>query len=207
MTGTEITPHTPPLTPTSLSQNGDSNLQVAQVNNLNLTMPGSRSPLVFSTDYYNLFVSNFIDLDCTVGSYTVAEDRIFESTAARIKERYKNLDNDNLEELKAFPAIFAHENQSYAVAGENQKAKIGIVHNIRFVTTGVRVEYQLLDEIPQQALNELLDEFDLEGGKNSFNELNRTHWAVKNVFLVRELAKADLISAKLALTLLGDLRR
>lgn len=44
-------------------------------------------------------------------------------------------------------------------------------------------------DIPQQRLNECLEELGLVGD-NRFNELNRTHWSIKRCDLIQELLEA-----------------
>ncbi len=41
-------------------------------------------------------------------------------------------------------------------------------------------------DIPQDLLNQMLTELDIQGN-NKINELDKTHWSVKNVNLIEEM--------------------
>ena len=106
-------------------------------------------------------------------------------------EQLKILDHAAIEILKTYPALIMNENESYGRASEEQFAYLAVVTNIRNGVRGLRIEYAPFSQIPQQRINELLEELDLLGSK-TFNELNRTHWAVKNVNLIHELTNAKI---------------
>ena len=54
---------------------------------------------------------------------------------------------------------------------------------------GIKIYYTVITAIPQQILNEQCFELGI-GGARSFNELNRTHWALKQINLIEALQKA-----------------
>jgi hypothetical protein len=135
---------------------------------------------------YNLFVSN--NPDSWLGeAWQIELGRcVREYTDNTITERFGELDDVAVLELKKLPCIFAYE------AVRKLAPKFGIIRNVAKRQGKVRVEYEIIP------LDQFLSTEDLE--KLSFEldigdwELNRTHWAVKDVNLPRELHAARGIS-------------
>ncbi|MBP6748265.1 MAG: TIR domain-containing protein [Xanthomonadaceae bacterium] len=128
---------------------------------------------------YNFFVSASaqswlgdpweIDLSRCVREYTDTE----------ITRRLGGLDAVAVDELKRLPCIFAYE-EFNALA-----PKFGVIKDVIKRQTRVRVEYELIEVFPflsSQQLAKLSFELDIQSW-----ELNRSHWAVKNVDLPKEL--------------------
>lgn len=102
-----------------------------------------------------------------------------EYTDTDITKRYGDLDAAAVAELKRLPSIFAYE------APYDKPPHFGLIREIKKRQGEVRIEYEL------QKLSSFLSaadlaamSFDLDIGKW---ELNRTHWAVKDVNLPKEL--------------------
>lgn len=147
-------------------------------------MPNRVNP---SKKYYNLIVSNLIDLDATSSSFIMSPDRaIKEYTADEIKEQFSDFPDDAIRELLTFPTIFAHENETYGAAGQNQKAGLGYITAIKVRKEGIIIKLLIKKLFPQQLLNDNLLNFDI-AGITGLAELNRTHWAIKKVNLLDEL--------------------
>ncbi|MGO6815537.1 TIR domain-containing protein [Rhizobium brockwellii] len=94
-----------------------------------------------------------------------------EYTTNDISERYRELDETAISELKSFPCLFAVEHEAVAT-------KIGYITNILVEGGDVSVGFEFdqnLPELPQGALENMRQEIEL--GKL---ELYRTHWAVKD---------------------------
>ncbi|HWS86413.1 MAG TPA: hypothetical protein VN282_05600 [Pyrinomonadaceae bacterium] len=109
-----------------------------------------------------------------------------EHTEAEIIEKYKNLDAAVLSELQSFPALFAYEQ------GHNADARVGFLKRVGVRSNSVRIEYEFypdLPPIPAAELAKLTWELDIDKW-----ELNRTHWAVKNVDLLPTLVEAGLMT-------------
>ncbi|MDO4928654.1 MAG: hypothetical protein Q3976_06280 [Corynebacterium sp.] len=191
----------PPVVPT-MAQHGDNNVQIAQANTVNVSKlivqvqgqqtivpltPGAGS----SRDYYQLFVTGDINLENQTLSIP-AERALTESMSTSLKERLSPLDPEAIAELKTFPALFMEEKGHYGSASSEQCAAYGVVTSIRILMRCIKIDFLSLYRIPQQHLNEMLDFLDLAGSKD-FNELNRTHWAVKNVDLVNELRRSGIV--------------
>ena len=130
---------------------------------------------------YNLFVSAneeqwegkplLIELDRCIREYTDGS----------ITVKLGDLTFENIDELKRLPCIFAYER------GCNKDPYFGLIRDVTERKGQVRVEYEIiaLDKFLKfKDLNEDLLAFSLDIAKW---EMNRTHWAVKDVDLAREL--------------------
>ena len=61
--------------------------------------------------------------------------------------------------------------------------------DVKIQDNGIKIYYTVITAIQQQILNEQCSEFGICGAR-SFNELNRTHWALKQINLIEALQKA-----------------
>jgi hypothetical protein len=105
-----------------------------------------------------------------------------EYTDQKIAERLGNLESAALAELTRLPTIFAYE------AFQQLDPKFGLIREVTVRRGQARIEYDLIAVQPflSAADFEAL-EFELDIGNW---EMNRTHWAVKDVNLPRELHAA-----------------
>lgn len=182
---------------TQLVQNGDHNIQVGSVGALNnfVFQVSSSKQLVLpprlSAECFHLLVGQ-VDCEQSQGSFIIQNDRALstESTVPQLVERFGKLTMEMVKELKTFPAVIATENEHYGQAGDDQVARIGFVTDIRIRHDGVNIEYLATDTVPQRVLNDIREELDLWGNAR-FNELNQTHWALKNVDLFGVLRRAN----------------
>ena len=129
---------------------------------------------------FNLFVSAsedewegdpfIIELSRCVREYTVEE----------ITHKYGDLTKSQIHEIKAFPSVFAYESSC------QKDPKFGSLKEVRRKNDEVKIEYEII-KLDHFLTTETLTEmtFELEIGKW---ELNRTHWAIKDVDLAKELA-------------------
>lgn len=110
---------------------------------------------------------------------------IHEYTDTEISEKFGALSDLNIQEVKRFPCVFAYE------AGRGKDPKFGLIRDIIKRQNKVRVEYEIIE------LDKFLTFSDLEDMKFELDisdwELNRTHWAIKNVNLSKELAAKNII--------------
>lgn len=180
---------------------GDNNNFVAHAekveNNISIMLSDPRSRrgenstrVTLNTDFYHLFViadEEFVDT-----YFSVPKDRaLTESTNDELKRKYATLSSEAIEELKRYPAIFAGENHSYGKTDDEQNAYLGFITDIKIQDNGIKIYYRIFTAISQQMLNEQGFEFGICGAK-SFNELNRTHWALKQINLKEALQKAGI---------------
>ena len=130
---------------------------------------------------YNLFVSANheswrgepwrVDIGRCVNKY--------EHTDSTIVEKYGSLDSSAIAELMRFPCIFAYE------AANRQPPHFGVIRDLTIRRRQVQIKYELQACDPFLTADDLqVMKFELDIGKE---ELNRTHWAVKDVNLQREL--------------------
>lgn len=116
-----------------------------------------------------------------------------EYTNDALKAKYQDLDEDMIAELLSLPAIFAYEEY------EDTDARIGFIRRIRKRSNEVRIEYEIISDlpsIPAQVLSKLSWELEIDGSA----EMNRTHWAVKPADLFEVLVDSKLISSDQLLT-------
>ena len=194
-------------TPATFSQTGDKNTQVAHANqviantNIFLTNNGVNSIreqnevinrlqaylAVRSSMYYNLFVVNGETFDN--GRFFVQADRaLTESIDTGIKNRLAKLTDEAKAEIKTYPSLFMNEIDRRNLT---QIAHYGFVTDIYVQGSDIRIEFQKLSELPLHSLNSIHQQLALEG-RPHINELDRSHWTVKQVNLLEELRIAGI---------------
>ncbi|MER8809553.1 toll/interleukin-1 receptor domain-containing protein [Mesorhizobium australicum] len=133
---------------------------------------------------YNLLVSGWEEewqgAPCTFDLSRCVSQH--EYTDQKIAERFGKLDEATLAELTRLPTIFAYED------ARQLDPKFGLIREVTVRRGQVRIEYEF---IPVQPFLAAADfdalAFELDVGKW---EMNRTHWAVKDVNLPKELHAA-----------------
>lgn len=184
------------------TQTGDKNTQIAHANSVNqvfnIFIPGMTHPtgstistgVSLNQDCYNLFVIG--EEDFQGGHFIVPKDRaLTESMSDEAKKQFSALSVDAISQIRTFPSLFASENYQYGRTDDTHMAYFGLVTDVKIQDNGIKVYFYKLSAIPQQRLNEIA--FELAFGKAaSFNELNRTHWAIKRVNLIEELRAAGI---------------
>jgi hypothetical protein len=151
-------------------------------------MTGTRFAL--NADYYNLFVignETFSD-----GHFIVPKERaLTESITIENKAIFSCLTEDAIAQIKTFPSLFASKNHQYGKTDGDHNAIFGLVTDVRIQDNGVKIRFHQLWPVPQQKLNEATHRIALDSAA-SFNELNRTHWTIKQVNLLEELKAAGI---------------
>lgn len=121
--------------------------------------------------------------------YVLERNRVFEHTVDPVREQFQDLNTQQLTRLYSLPSIFAFENYV------DRNARIGRIEKIRQMGREVRIEYSFFEQLPElepEALKRLTWELDISDW-----ELNRTHWAVKDIDLADALLSAGLITKEL----------
>lgn len=121
-------------------------------------------------------------------SAIMPRDRLFEYTYDTVIATFKPGDQVNFEALKALPALFAYERYAHA------PARVGRIVDIAHRNDGYGLTFAFdptLQPIPSERFEMLLRPLDIDPKW----EMNRTHWAVKNVDLGRVLHEAKLVPA------------
>ena len=118
--------------------------------------------------------------------WTLERDRVLEHTSDEVRAHLGALSPQNLEEIAGLPTLIAYER------GVERNARIGRIDRVRLRQNEVRIEYSFapgLPEIPPDRIEAL----EWELGLTRF-ELNRTHWAIKDVDLAAELIAAGIVT-------------
>lgn len=178
----------------AILQQGQKNMFIQHADKININVTPGPIPTILpyqpvnpSEKYYNLIVSNEINLDTTEASFSIEPKRaLTEHIDDEIKKQFSALSEDAIRELQTFPTIFAHENSDYGFAAPDQQAGIGYITKIKVRHAGIIIKSSIKFKFYQQLLNENLINFDIDGHER-FSELNRTHWTVKKVNLFEEL--------------------
>ncbi|WP_455598330.1 hypothetical protein [Cloacibacillus sp.] len=143
-----------------------------------------------NTNYYNLFVIG--DESFSDGHFIVPKDRaLTESITPENKEQFSALSDEAISLIKTFPSLFASENHHCGKTDDDHNAILGLVSEVRIQDNGIKIHFQPLWPIPQQRINEIASQLAIQGA-SSFNELNRTHWAIKRLNLIEELKAAGI---------------
>ena len=187
----------------NLNQYGNEGTQIAYVQNYDGTFhqtvvilqggTASETPLVaqgltFNYDCFNFFVIGTEQY--TEPSFIVPKNRaLTESTSQEIKDQCAALTPEAISIIKTFPALFCSENHHFSTTDPDHLAYYGYVKDIKIQDNGIKIYYQILNQLPQQALIDLSEDLCI-GGARAFTELCRTHWAIKRINLVEVLEKA-----------------
>lgn len=192
--------------PMALSQVGDRNIQVAHANTVNHAVNifppnslcsnnGGVVRFTLSTEYYNLFVIGEEAFDGA--HFTIEKERaltIAEGIAPEISAMFACLNEEAILRIRSFPSLFASENHLYGRTDTDHLAYYGFVTDIKVQENGIKIYFQKYLPLLQQSINENAAKFAIKGNLG-FNELNRTHWAIKRVNLLEELRDAGLVPA------------
>lgn len=119
--------------------------------------------------------------------YTLEQSRVGEYTDDVLRARYRNFDDRTIADLKSFPALFAYEKAI------KSPARVGRVSKITTRAQKVRFEFELLEGVPVIPPEKLVDlalDLDIDEW-----EMNRTHWAIKDVDLINVLDRAGITQA------------
>lgn len=185
--------------PNTFVQTGTKNMQIGHVDQVtaNIVYMEARTQatislptkISFSADYYHLFVGG----DVLSAHFVIPFDRALkESISDRTKEKFGDLCDEVIEEIKQFPCIFAEENHHYGKTDNEQMAYLGRIQDIKIQDNGVKIYAGYIQPIPQQRLNEIRERVAING-TNHFNEFNRTHWTIKRINLVEVLRDEGLV--------------
>lgn len=128
---------------------------------------------------YNLLVS-YDEESWEKDFYELDFSRYLEYTDTEIKEKFTTLDNKKINELLRLPCIFAYERT------QKKNPHFGLISEIKIRKNIIRIRFEKIP-IDKFLTYEQLDEFKFELDIATKWELARTHWAIKNVNLPREL--------------------
>jgi hypothetical protein len=113
--------------------------------------------------------------------------RVLTYTADPLKAKYGTLNDETIQALQSYPALFLNEKQ------HNVPGHIGWITRIRHRDKEVRIEYELDPNLPHLPVDRLLQlQWELDFTEW---ELNTTHWALKDVDFFPVLMDAGLLNA------------
>lgn len=134
---------------------------------------------------YNLFVSGnneawdeepyILEIGRCVREYTDAE----------ITNKYGELTSEQVDAIRRLPCVFAYE------AGWKKDPKFGIVREVTKRHGKAKIEYELVELekfITHSDIEEMRFELDISDW-----EMNRTHWAIKDINLAKELSAKNVL--------------
>ena len=120
--------------------------------------------------------------------YEYLRSRVFEYTSDAIRERFASLEENALNELMALPTVFAYEGPV------REDARIGWITRVLKRGSSIQIHYAFEPSLPAitaVSISRLVWELDIGDW-----EMNRTHWAVKDVDLFPILIEAELFTEK-----------
>jgi hypothetical protein len=107
---------------------------------------------------YNFLVT-FKDDAWSLPAYEYERDRFGEYTSPLLREKFKTLTAEAIEELKSYPALFAYE-------GEHKDVRVGYLRRIKERARSILIEYEFELNIPPIPFAQLAD---LKAGSISKN--------------------------------------
>lgn len=185
---------------TQIVQHGNDSIAIPNYGTINMTiqqqfaaMPSFGGnfyvPVRVNREYYNIFVIGGEEFDKPY--FKVPRDRaLTHLMSEETMAKFSSMTQENKDEIKTMPSLFMAENRDYGKADDDQMVIYGFVSDLKIYDNDVKICYcGYKIDIPQQRLNECLEELGLVGN-NRFNELNRTHWSIKRCDLIQELLEA-----------------
>jgi hypothetical protein len=143
-------------------------------------------------EYYNLFVVG--DEMFNENFFLIDKKRALTISGGiepHISKQFASLTDEIITMIKTFPSLFTSENHQYGRTDDNHFALFGLVTDIKIQENGIKIYFHKFCSIPQQRLNEIALNLAIKGS-SSYNELNRTHWTIKQINLIEELRAAGI---------------
>lgn len=130
--------------------------------------------------YYNLFVTS----DETAwkndeNTYIIPPDRMLDYTNKAIKDMVTPFTPQMEDYIKELPCLFLYEN------GMRDYGYIGYLTKLSIRTGGAKINYVLVQKISMEIIKSHM--FELDISSLGYTELSRTHWAIKNVDLLKNI--------------------
>lgn len=158
-------------------------------------MPGvAPTQLSFSRDYYNLIVYGQEPFT-TDGHITFDRTRCLvelDNITPELRDRFSPLTAPIIEELKTFLCIIASENHHYGWTDEDHCAVVAHLTDIKNRSNGIELYFHPIFAIQQARINEISLKLGICGKPKQFNELNHSHWTIKEIDLIEVLTDAGL---------------
>ena len=108
-----------------------------------------------------------------------------------LKNQFSTLEPAAIRTLYTFPTLFATENHAYGHTDEDHEIGFGFIKQIKVLPSGIKIYPNILFTFPQQQCNANVTDLGFYGDERG-NELNRTHWTIKQLDLIEELREMGL---------------
>lgn len=137
-----------------------------------------------SSTYYNLLIGyDPFERDHIL----VSKDRaLTEHMDDSVKEKFCGWTPEKIAEIKKLPTVITCERDRTQI--DEQQGVLAFITDIKVQTNGINIHFQRYFPIPMR----LLQENFFELGLTSVWELNRTHWAIKDINLLEVLHDAGM---------------
>lgn len=125
-------------------------------------------------------------------SYSLPSSRFCEYTEEKIKVKFSNLNERNIDEIKSYPTLFAYE--EFRVS----HAYLGKVIDIKEKEKEIIIEYRInkdIQPIASESIAEIYNYLEIKTW-----EMSRTHWAIKDINLYKVLRDNKLIKSNKSLS-------
>lgn len=139
----------------------------------------------FSRDYYNLIVygQEPFTTDCHI---TLEKSRCLvekDNISEELQKHYSPLTPDVVEEVKGFLTLLLCENYHYGWTDESHYGCVAQLLDVKNRTNGIQLYFHPIFQVNQARISEALFELGICGKYKKFNELNHTHWSIKEIDL------------------------
>lgn len=126
-------------------------------------------PARVSLNYYNLFVVDGKNFE--IGHTYLDRHLDNKFTERHIIDTFGKIDASNIKIIKSFPSLFVPIGEEYAY--------VGFINSF----DDFKVNWNCLIQVPLSSIRCWHKEFGVIYRENSIDELNQTHWAIKNIDL------------------------
>lgn len=169
--------------------NAENGVQVAHADSfapvINIYMQSDPSSATdFSSNYYNLLIGFN-----PAAEKHVAVDRkraLTEYMAPEVSDKFCGWSDETIEKIKKLPAIIIEERDKNAI--DKQQGVVATIKKIQLRQFDIIITFQSVAPITMQFIQDNMMDLGLEHEW----ELNRTHWAIKNINLMEVLADAQI---------------
>lgn len=179
-------------TQTMFTHQGDNGVQIANQGTVNVFLTGSNGAVYnaatpINTECYNLFV---IDGEAFNEPYfLIDKDRaltISEGISEKLSAQYAPLTPEIIAVIKTYPSLFTSKNRQYRNTDADHLASFGMVTDVKVLESSIKIYFQRFCTLPQQSLNKAASIFAIHEA-SATNELDRAHWAIKEINLIESL--------------------
>lgn len=160
------------------------NLNLNQNINISTTVNGNliTSNVIPNNEFYNLFV---LDSEDFAKCYFVINKKdCLKYIDKSIISLFSLTNPNSLDKCLTYPCLFANKNNEYLKAGKDQLSYFGYLTKIEISDNSIKFYFSIVSSLPQAIFNDYAQSFNLMESKGE-NELDKVHWSIKNINLVK----------------------